>query len=223
MNEEIKEEVIHSIPAIIMMLGTWVAAGIITYVVSYFDVIVHTNYVLPISAFCWGSNPVSPQGNTDPFCIMEYKVLGLQQGDQAHIGSPYWNLLAVFMYFIASAITVMRITMSLVIRKIKEVEFTWVTTYTWLATFITIISLLSASWGDGLYYWIQGQSVPATMPWDNNIFYFPFILQNITHDPNVTSFDLYLSMFFGAMVAITVWIPLWFAYAKHERSAIELL
>lgn len=217
MDSEVKEEIIQSVPAIIMMLGTWIAAGITTYIVSYFDVVVHTNYVLPIQSFCYS-------GNTDPFCIMEYKVLGLQQGDQAHIGTPYWNLLAVFMYFIASAITAMRITFSLVIRKIKEgVEFTWVTTYTWFATFVTIISLLSAAWGDGLYYWIQGQSVPATLPWDNNIFYFPFILQNITHHTTVTPIDLYISMFFGAFIAIAIWVPLIIAYAKHEKSAIELL
>lgn len=222
MKLEINEELLNATPAIVMMIFTWVAAGIVTYIVSDFDVVVHTNYVLPIQAFCYGSNPNSPQGNPDPFCIAEYKILGLQVGDQAHIGSPYWNLLALFMYFLAIAITMMRLSTSIILRMVTKWEFTWVTIYTSFATFTTIISLLSAAWGDSLYYWIQGLPIPTSLPWDDGIFYFPTIL-GFTHDQHVMQLDLYLSMAIGGLIAFGVWIPVLIAFAKHDRSVKELL
>lgn len=194
---------------IVILLGL-----IIIYNLTETDISFHGNYVGFLIAKCYPANH-------EKLCDDLRVHLGIPSDSQMQIGDAYWYELARQAAFVGITMFLIRISFSYIlhkahVQKIRMSSFLMALLYGTVGYILFISGTL-----DSLYFVIQGQPIPDSLPWLNGSGIFIFS-KAWTGDPiNVDSTDLFLTNFVAVLIIGTVLVLTMISFKESKlKNAI---
>lgn len=172
----------------ILFLGLFIV-GFLTVL----DIRMHDYYVKPIISEC---NPE----NQSEFCVNLRIKHDVAMNAQISLGKIYWEQLARNALFVGVTLSFVRLLFAVLLRyyihkKIRPETILMIFMYGLIGSGLFLFGFL-----DTLYYWFQGENVPATLDWLNNAGIFNESKKWSGTPDNVELQDLYMTNVVGAVV-----------------------
>lgn len=209
-------------PIIYLLIAFLIASVLTTVAFSRLDAIQFKDYVGFLQKECWGTNPNSPQGNTDKICIDAWNNLGIPAGDQKDIPNAYWKSMEDNLLLIAGVIGGLWLAISLINDKVHNTKPDPIVIYFTIVIVLTIIMPIWTAWGDYFYFIWLGIAEPPTWQWLDNAGVFPWLLQQ-THESDVSLNDMYIAMAMGIGIIVAIWTPIVIIFAISSKNKIKNL